>query len=102
MTPHTHVEPISRTMSSTTTLLLPAVSDVQRADFTIQGNLENVRAAIKADTLPSALEPLLIVVSAGRPVEDILTCHEQGQRDFGEDNAQELLEKATKVGPSMT
>ena len=36
---------------------------------------------------------LLVAVSKKKPIEDILTLYEQGQRDFAENYVQELIEK---------
>lgn len=39
----------------------------------------------------------LVAVSKTKPVEDILALYEAGQRDFGENYVQELLEKAPRL-----
>lgn len=41
--------------------------------------------------------PRLVAVSKLKPAEDIMACYELGQRDFGENYAAELAEKAEKV-----
>ena len=40
---------------------------------------------------------VLVAVSKTKPVEDILSLYEMGQRDFGENYVQELLEKQAKL-----
>lgn len=41
--------------------------------------------------------PVLIAVSKFKPASDILACYEHGQRDFGENYVQELVDKAQQV-----
>ena len=41
--------------------------------------------------------PTLVAVSKYKPSSDILACYEGGQRDFGENYVQELVEKAAEV-----
>lgn len=38
-----------------------------------------------------------MAVSKYKPSSDILACYEQGQRDFGENYVQELVDKAKQV-----
>ena len=88
----------STTMSSTlaSSASLPTAGDDRRT--TIQANLQKVRQTIKAQSAElSQPEPLLIAVSTSHPVEDILACYELDQWNFGEHNAQELFNKATRV-----
>jgi uncharacterized pyridoxal phosphate-containing UPF0001 family protein len=40
---------------------------------------------------------LLVAVSKYKPAGDILACYEHGQRDFGENYVQELVDKAQQV-----
>ena len=42
-------------------------------------------------------QPLLVAVSKYKPSSDILACYENGQRDFGENYVQELVDKAKEV-----
>lgn len=39
----------------------------------------------------------LIAVSKYKPAADVLACYEHGQRDFGENYVQELVDKAKQV-----
>lgn len=57
---------------------------------------EAVASSSQADHLPKAL---LVAVSKYKPSSDILGCYEQGQRDFGENYVQELIDKAKEVSP---
>ncbi|KAH7881732.1 hypothetical protein F5I97DRAFT_1818459 [Phlebopus sp. FC_14] len=41
--------------------------------------------------------PTLVAVSKYKPASDILACYELGQRDFGENYVNELVEKAQQV-----
>lgn len=42
-------------------------------------------------------QPLLVAVSKYKPSSDILACYENGQRDFGENYVQELVDKAKEL-----
>jgi len=54
-------------------------------------NFQTIRENIQKFGSPNTV---LIAVSKTKPVEDILTLYNLGQRDFGENYAQELIEKA--------
>lgn len=41
--------------------------------------------------------PTLVAVSKYKPASDILACYEHGQRDFGENYVQELIDKSKVV-----
>ncbi|KLO17110.1 hypothetical protein SCHPADRAFT_913761 [Schizopora paradoxa] len=65
-------------------------------------NLSNIRNRVKkAVTLSSRAQhltnPLLIAVSKYKPSSDILECYGLGQRDFGENYVQELIDKAKEL-----
>src|SRR6266702_266652 len=55
-----------------------------------------IAAAISARNLPG-LTPKLVAVSKYKPAADIRACYDAGQRDFGENYAQELIEKAAAL-----
>lgn len=57
----------------------------------------SVQAASRPTSLQGRSEPRLVAVSKLKPSEDIMACYEHGQRDFGENYAGELAEKAEKV-----
>ncbi|KAL5525568.1 hypothetical protein ACEPAG_6904 [Sanghuangporus baumii] len=42
-------------------------------------------------------KPVLVAVSKYKPASDVLACYEHGQRDFGENYVQELIEKAREL-----
>ncbi|KAI0649044.1 hypothetical protein C8Q79DRAFT_489415 [Trametes meyenii] len=42
-------------------------------------------------------KPLLVAVSKYKPASDVLACYENGQRDFGENYVQELVDKAAQL-----
>ena len=75
------------------------------ADVTgLEGNLRAVRARIEAAARAAGRDPAsvgLIAVSKTRPATDVLALAGLGQRDFGENRAQELLAKAAEVGPEV-
>lgn len=61
---------------------------------------EEIRARIDAACLKSHRDPgsvRLIAVSKTRPFEEIAALYQIGQRDFGENYAQELVEKAKQA-----
>ncbi len=55
---------------------------------------EAVASSSRSGDLP---KPLLVAVSKYKPSSDILECYQQGQRDFGENYVQELIDKAKEV-----
>jgi PLP dependent protein len=73
------------------------VADVAHADIgEIAGRLERIRAAVRAAAEAggrAASDVRLIAVSKMQPVEKIRAAYAAGQRDFGENYAQELLSK---------
>ncbi|KIK94458.1 hypothetical protein PAXRUDRAFT_827972 [Paxillus rubicundulus Ve08.2h10] len=46
---------------------------------------------------PASSKPTLVAVSKYKPASDILACYERGQRDFGENYVNELVEKAQQL-----
>jgi PLP dependent protein len=46
-------------------------------------------------------KPVLVAVSKYKPASDILACYDAGQRDFGENYVQELVDKAKQVRSSF-
>ncbi len=59
--------------------------------------------AIQKEKYKATIEELdkincrLVAVSKTKPVEDIMGLYELGQRDFGENYVQEMVEKQTKL-----
>lgn len=86
-----------KTMSST-----PSVSPSTSLERTVElrAALSDIRAriaaAISARNLPG-LTPKLVAVSKYKPAADIRTCYDEGQRDFGENYVQELVDKAAAL-----
>jgi hypothetical protein len=59
------------------------------------GEIRNrVAAAASSNSPPRRTPPTLVAVSKYKPATDVLACYDAGQRDFGENYAQELIEKA--------
>jgi len=59
--------------------------------------LNEIRARISvasASNSPAQCPPTLVAVSKFKPAEDLRACYDAGQRDFGENYAQQLVEKA--------
>ena len=51
----------------------------------------------KIRNISDGIMPRLVVVSKTWPVPDILSAYDAGQRNFGENYPQELVEKASQV-----
>lgn len=71
--------------------------------MTIAENLASVRAQLETAARAAGRDPAsvtLIAVSKFRPVDDLVAAHAAGQRDFGENYAQELRDKADALGPA--
>lgn len=67
-------------------------------------SLESVRAQIDAAAARVGRrsdEITLVIVSKGQSVETIKTLHDQGERDFGENRAQELASKVGLLPPDI-
>lgn len=89
-----------------TPLTLVRASDERCAE--LAQNLSEIRSRISAasqlrsfpspPTSPTgSRKPQLVAVSKYKPAADVLVCYEHGQRNFGENYVQELLEKAKQV-----
>jgi PLP dependent protein len=67
----------------------------------LKAALDDVRARIataaNSSSPPRRRPPTLVAVSKNKPALDISTCYEAGQRDFGENYAQQLVEKASAL-----
>ncbi|KAH9954031.1 hypothetical protein BC827DRAFT_1262328 [Russula dissimulans] len=62
----------------------------------LHASLSEIRAGVAAVCGSSSpgRSPTLVAVSKYKPAEDVRACYDAGQRDFGENYAQELVEKA--------
>lgn len=59
-------------------------------------NLAEIRARVSAASLVHST-PSLVAVSKYKPQSDLQICYDDGQRDFGENYVQELVDKAAAV-----
>ena len=62
--------------------------------------LAEIRQRVEAASAKAATprtSPVLVAVSKYKPASDILACYDDGQRDFGENYVQELVDKAAQV-----
>ena len=85
-------ESMSATSSSPiTSAVLPSSERVTELHRSL-GEIRNRVAAVASNS--PRCTPTLVAVSKYKPIEDIRTCYDAGQRDFGENYAQELVEKA--------
>ena len=82
-------------MSAVTPVARPAA---ERAEE-LRTSLAEIRARVQQAASQSARgrQPTLVAVSKYKPASDILECYEDGQRDFGENYVQELVDKAEQV-----
>ena len=81
------------TSSSPTSVSLPS----QERTAELHTALSEIRARISAASAsnsPLQHPPTLVAVSKFKPAEDLRACYDAGQRDFGENYAQQLVEKA--------
>jgi uncharacterized pyridoxal phosphate-containing UPF0001 family protein len=60
-------------------------------------NLSDIRLRVQNASGPSTHHKPLVAVSKYKPASDILACYQDGQRDFGENYVQELVDKARQV-----
>ncbi|KXN69778.1 hypothetical protein CONCODRAFT_7726 [Conidiobolus coronatus NRRL 28638] len=64
----------------------------------VQDNLNEVKLRVnKASEVSGKPLPRLVAVSKTKPVEDLLAAYDLGQRHFGENYVQELIEKSEKL-----
>ncbi|TFK49860.1 hypothetical protein OE88DRAFT_1646255 [Heliocybe sulcata] len=69
----------------------------------LRANLSEIRDRVKQAhksaeaSIPSSREPTLVAVSKYKPASDIMGCYQDGQRDFGENYVQELVDKAAQL-----
>jgi hypothetical protein len=73
--------------------------------MSIAENLEAVRNRIRNAALAAGRDPAsvrLVAISKTKPVEDLQEAFAAGQRDFGENYAQELRDKADRLGTGWT
>lgn len=62
--------------------------------------LTEIRQRVEAASAKAAKpagKPVLVAVSKYKPAADLLACYDDGQRDFGENYVQELVDKAAQV-----
>lgn len=64
----------------------------------LKESLSEIREQVKSHSESA----LLVAVSKYKPPGDVLACYENGQRDFGENYVQELVDKAQQVSRSRT
>ncbi|KAI0052323.1 hypothetical protein FA95DRAFT_1580160 [Auriscalpium vulgare] len=77
-------------MASATPASLP--SSERAAELT--ASLADIRTRVAH---ASTAAPTLVAVSKYKPAADILACHQAGQRDFGENYVQELVDKVPQL-----
>ncbi|OBZ66193.1 hypothetical protein A0H81_13801 [Grifola frondosa] len=63
----------------------------------LRESLSEINSRIQQAAGPSSHKPTLVAVSKYKPAADIQACYELGQRDFGENYVQELVEKAGQL-----
>lgn len=78
-------------MSST----LASTSPARSAE--VQQQLAEIKSRVQQIARGRDREPTLVAVSKYKPASDIQACYDAGHRHFGENYAQELVEKAEQV-----
>ncbi|KDQ13561.1 hypothetical protein BOTBODRAFT_33569 [Botryobasidium botryosum FD-172 SS1] len=63
----------------------------------LAANLADIRSRVQQAAKGANFSPILVAVSKYKPAEDVMGCYEDGQRDFGENYAGELAEKAAAL-----
>jgi PLP dependent protein len=87
----------ARTMSTSTPRSFASLPSPERT-AELYTALTEIRARISvasASNSPPQHPPTLVAVSKFKPAEDLRACYDAGQRDFGENYAQQLVEKAS-------
>ena len=93
-------------MASSTASLTFNAERTQELSENLSEIRQRVTNAVSQNTLDStnnegkgssSRQPLLVAVSKYKPASDVLACYENGQRDFGENYVQELVDKAKEV-----
>ncbi|KZT67412.1 hypothetical protein DAEQUDRAFT_729049 [Daedalea quercina L-15889] len=77
-----------------------AVRPTQERVEELRTSLAEIRARVQQAASANASggrQPTLVAVSKYKPASDILACYENGQRDFGENYVQELVDKAQQL-----
>ncbi|KAF5390503.1 hypothetical protein D9757_005311 [Collybiopsis confluens] len=101
-----HLRPYTRLNLSKVHKPMPSeISDVQLASpertEELRQSLAEIRACVTAASASSGSDlnypKELVAVSKYKPSSDILVCYNEGQRDFGENYVQELVDKAKEL-----
>jgi len=94
-----HAQFLTRRMSTSTSSSSASLPSPERT-IELHTTLSEIRARIttasasNSPSLPRRPPPTLVAVSKYKPAADLRACYDAGQRDFGENYAQELAEKA--------
>ena len=92
-----YIQHPARTMSSSTSPSPISLPSPERA-AELHAALSEIRARISVASASNSQPqrpPTLVAVSKFKPAEDLRACYDAGQRDFGENYAQQLVEKAS-------
>ncbi|KAI0331864.1 hypothetical protein GY45DRAFT_549668 [Cubamyces sp. BRFM 1775] len=92
--------PLRRSMSSAVPTVPLVRATPERAEELKEALAEirqRVEAASAKAAAPRTTPPVLVAVSKYKPASDILACYDDGQRDFGENYVQELVDKAAQL-----
>jgi PLP dependent protein len=80
-------------MASTGSIAVPPASSERSQELT--ESLAEIKSRV--DQAAAGRPSTLVAVSKYKPSSDILACYHRGQRDFGENYVQELVDKAAEV-----
>lgn len=79
--------------------ITPLVRATAERALELKESLAEVRHRVETATPSRATGSIstLVAVSKYKPASDVLACYDEGQRDFGENYVQELVDKAAQV-----
>ncbi|KAI0636000.1 hypothetical protein C8Q77DRAFT_1155731 [Trametes polyzona] len=79
---------------------VPVVRATAERAAELKESLTEIRQRVETASAKSpsrAGKPVLVAVSKYKPAADVLACYDEGQRDFGENYVQELVDKAAQL-----
>ncbi|KAI0833564.1 hypothetical protein BC628DRAFT_1426154 [Trametes gibbosa] len=76
--------------------IVPIVHATKERVAELRESLHEIKQRVYDSTGPTS-KPVLVAVSKYKPAADVLACYDEGQRDFGENYVQELVEKAAQL-----
>ena len=94
---HPQAQNLTQRMASSTKSLSASAERSAELQVSLNEIRDRVASAAATSSESKTPGPLLVAVSKYKPSSDIAACHEHGQKDFGENYVQELVDKAKEV-----